>query len=380
MRQSLLYGIFLLVLSLLWFSSGKTAQAVAPPSLKVPVPIAKLPDRVRLTEAQMKSRWVTTRIVLPLRLVRTISRTGTLNFDEERVSVLAARLGGREVKVLAFEGQHVFRDDALALVYSPDFVTAEAEYLNAFKVARTIGNEREADSYIRAAAKKLLLMGASKKDLDRLSRTQKIAPYLTIHAPREGIILNSQLREGLFMNPGDQLLTIADLSKLWVYMDIYEGDLPLVRTGQTILVKTVAYPGETFRGRIIYQGGMVDPQTRTFHVRGEIDNPERRLKPGMFASVLIRLTRPEKDIALPDSAFLKDEKGFHVFVETAPGVFDVRPVVPGPEEEGLMTVRDGLRPGESVVVSGALLLEGLREQTLDRELEEQDRIKGQGAS
>ena len=380
MRLFPLFGISLLALVPFWILRAETGQAVAPPSPKLSVPVAELPDSVRLTDAQMKSRWVTTRTVHPLRLVRTISRTGTLNFDEERVSVLAARLGGREVKVLAFEGQHVLKDDALALVYSPDFATAEAEYLNAFKVARTIRDEREADTYIRAAAKKLLLMGASEKDLDRLARTQKIAPYLTIHAPREGVILNSQLREGLFMNPGDQLLTIADLSKLWVYMDIYEADLPLVHTGQTILVKTVAYPGETFRGRIIYQGGMVDPQTRTFHVRGEIDNPERRLKPGMFASVLIRLTRPEKEIALPDSSFLKDETGFHVFVETAPGVFEVRPVVPGPEEEGLMTVRDGLRPGESVVVSGALLLEGLREQTLNRELEKRDRVKARGAS
>ena len=380
MRPTILFGIFLFSLLLCLPPALQKARAVAPPAPKIPVPVAKLPDRVQLTPSQMKSGWVTTRTVFPLRLVRTISRTGTLNFDEEKVSVLAARLSGREVKILAFEGQHVFRDDPLALVYSPDFVTAEAEYLNAFKGARTIGSRNEAETYIRAAAKKLLLMGATEKDLDALSRTQKIAPYLTIHAPRDGIILNSQLREGLFMNPGDQLLTIADLSKLWVYMDIYEGDLPLVHIGQTILVKTVAYPGEIFRGHIIYQGGMVDPQTRTFHVRGEIENPDHRLKPGMFASVLIRLTHPEKELALPEASFLKDDNGFHVFVETSPGVFTVRPVVPGPEEEGLMTVRDGLRPGESVVVSGALLLEGLREQTLNRELEMQDRSKGQGAS
>lgn len=357
----------------------RPAGAIAPPASHQPAPVVQLPDRIRLTQAQMKSRWVSTQTVTPRRLVRTINRTGTLNFDEEKVSVLAARLGGREIKVLAFEGQKVSKDDPLALVYSPDFVTAEVEYLNAFKVARTIRNGKEANSYIHAAAKKLVLMGASERDLENLSRTQKIAPYLTIHAPREGIILNSQLREGLFMNPGDQLLTIADLSKLWVYMDIYEGDLPLVHTGQTILVKTVAYPGEIFRGRIIYQGGMVDPQTRTFHVRGEIDNPRKLLKPGMFASVLIHLTHPEKVIALPEASFLKDEKGYHVFVEASPGVFDVRPVVPGPEEEGLLTVEDGIRSGESVVVSGALLLEGLREQILDRQLEKRGRIKGQGA-
>ena len=373
-----LFSIFIALCIVPFLASP--ARAVAPPALKHTVPAVQLPDRIRLTRAQMKSRWVTTQTVIPRRLVRTINRTGTLNFDEEKVSVLAARVGGREVKVLAFEGQKVAKDDPLALVYSPDFVTAEVEYLNAFKVARTIRNQKEANSYIHAAAKKLVLMGASERDLDRLSRTQKIAPYLTVHAPREGIILNSQLREGLFMNPGDQLLTIADLSKLWVYMDIYEGDLPLVHTGQTILVQTVAYPGETFRGRIIYQGGMVDPQTRTFHVRGEIDNPKKLLKPGMFASVLIHLTHPEKAIALPESSFLKDEKGFHVFVEASPGVFDVRPVVPGPEEEGLITVEEGLRTGESVVVSGSLLLEGLREQILDRQLEKRDRLKGLGAS
>ena len=366
----------LIFLAVTVFSSSP-ARALAPPSPKHQVPAASLPLTVRLTPEQIKARWVQTEVVRSQELVRTINRTGTLNFDEEMVSVLAARVAGREVKVLAFEGQKVRRNDALALVYSPDFVTAEVEYLNAFKVASTFQDQSETETYIRAAAKKLILLGASDEDLRTLSRTRKIFPYMTIHAPRSGVILNSQLREGLFMNPGDQLLTIADLSKLWVYMDIYEGDLPLVRTGQKIEVRTVAYPRRIFGGRIIYQGGMVDSATRTFHVRGEIDNPLNLLKPGMFASVTIRLTRPKQVVALPEASFLKDDNGYHVFVEVSEGVFRVRPVLPGPEEEGLLTVEGGVVPGERVVVSGALLLEGLREQILNHR-EQEERPKGKG--
>ncbi len=343
------------------------AVAVAPPAPQTPLPTGIIPEAVTLKPVQLKSGWIRTEVVEPKRLVRTMERTGTLNFDEGRVSVLSARVLGREVRVLAFEGERVGKNDPLALVYSPDFVTAESEYLNAFKVARTLNDKTETDSYIRAAGKKLLLMGASDDDLRMLAKTRKIFPYLTIHAPRSGVILNSQLREGLFNNPGDQLLTIADLSKLWVYMDIYEGDLPLVHIGQTIEVRTVAYPHRVFPGRIIFQGGMVDPTTRTFHVRGEIDNPEKLLKPGMFTSVVIHLTKPRPVLALPEAAYLKDDAGYHVYVETSPGVFRVRPVVPGPEEEGLLTVEEGLSPGETVVVSGALLLEGVRERMMTRD-------------
>ena len=324
------------------------------------------PAVLTLTPEQIKAHWVKTEVAVPRRISRTIRRTGTINFDEGRVSVISARVAAREVKILAFEGQRVSKNDDLAKVYSPDYVTAEVEYLNAFRVAKTSQDASEAKSYIQAVAKKLLLMGASEKDLSRLSRTGKIDPYLTIHSPRAGTILNSQLREGLFMNPGDQLLTIADLSKLWVYMDIFEGDLPLVRQGQKIMVHTVAYPEMSFGGKIIYLGGMVDPATRTFHVRGEISNIDNLLKPGMFASVIISLDRPTGEIALPDAAFIRDDQGYHVFVETAPGSFVTREVSAGDESDGEMTVFSGVSSGETIAVSGAILLENMRQDLLNR--------------
>jgi len=329
---------------------------------------ASSPDSIALTltPEQIKAGWVKTEVAVPRRISRTIRRTGTINFDEGKVSVISARVAAREVKILAFEGQRVSKNDDLAKVYSPDFVTAEVEYLNAFRVAKTSQDASEAKSYIQAVAKKLLLMGASEKDLARLSKTGKIDPYLTIHSPRAGTILNSQLREGLFMNPGDQLLTIADLSKLWVYMDIFEGDLPLVRQGQKIMVHTVAYPEMSFAGKIIYLGGMVDPATRTFHVRGEISNPENLLKPGMFASVIISLDRPTGEIALPDASFIRDDQGYHVFVETAPGSFITREVSAGDESDGEMTVFSGVSSGEKVATSGAILLENMRQDLQNR--------------
>jgi len=324
------------------------------------------PTVLTLTAEQVKAHWIKTEVAVPRRISRTIRRTGTINFDEGRVSVISARVAAREVKILAFEGQRVSENDDLAKVYSPDYVTAEVEYLNAFRVAKTSQDASEAKSYIQAVAKKLLLMGASQKDLRRLSKTGKIDPYLTIHSPRAGTILNSQLREGLFMNPGDQLLTIADLSKLWVYMDIFEGDLPLVRQGQKIMVHTVAYPETSFLGKIIYLGGMVDPATRTFHVRGEISNPENLLKPGMFASVVISLDRPTGEIALPDASFIRDDQGYHVFVETTPGSFVAREVAAGDESDGDMTIFAGVTSGEKVAVSGAILLENMRQDLLNR--------------
>ena len=341
-------------------SVGQVAWAADP----VPVPEALL--SIRITPDQQKSGFVSVAPVVKRSMESELRRTGTVNFDEEKVSVVSARVGGREVKVLAFEGQKVQKDDPLALVYSPDYTTAEVELLNAFKVQETLRDPSESQAYIKAAQRKLRLLGASQDDVERIASSRKITKYLTLHAPRKGVILNSNLRAGLFMNPGDQLMTIADLSSLLVYMDIYEGDYPLVRQGQQVLLETVAYPGKVFPGQIIYLGGMVDPNTRTFHVRAEIPNPERLLKPGMFASVRIHLDRPRPVAAVPVRAVLRDEHGYHVFVESSPGTFLMRRMVPGREENGWMRVESGLLPGERIAVRGALLLEGIREDNLSR--------------
>ena len=359
MRKGIGAGLAIVLSGLLGGNPGVVGEGYA--SEPSPEPA------VRLTQSQISSGWVK---VLPVELKTMemeLKRTGTLNFDEEKVSIVSARVGGREVKILAFEGQKVQKDDSLAYIYSPDYTTAEVELLNAYKVASTLSNQAESGAYITAAKRKLRLMGASEKDIDELSRTKTVSRYLTLHAPRTGVILASNLRAGLFMNPGDQLMTIANISSLLVYMDIYERDFPLVRTGQEVSLETVAYPRKVFRGKIIYLGGMVDPNTRTFHVRAEIPNPERLLKPGMFASVRIRLATPRPVVAVPEVSVLRDEHGYHVFVEQSPGEFVVRNVDPGREEKGWIRIESGLEPGEKVAVKGALLLEGIRETNLSQD-------------
>jgi Cu(I)/Ag(I) efflux system membrane fusion protein len=327
---------------------------------------ADIGSEIALTKAQQDSGWVTIMVVREKSMEAELRRTGSLNFDEEKVSVVAARVSGREVRVLAFEGQKVRKDDPLAYIYSPDYTTAEVELLNAFKVASALKDQAESLAYIRAAERKLKLLGASQDDVEDLSKRRTISKYLTLHAPRSGVILGSVLRAGLFMNPGDQLMTIANLSSLLVYMDIYEGDFPLVRIGQKVSLETVAYPGRVFSGKIVYLGGMVDPNTRTFHVRAEIPNPRNLLKPGMFANVRIRLSAPRPVVAVPEVSVLRDEHGYHVFVEKKPGLFDLRVVVPGREENGWIRIESGLHPGEKVAVKGALLLEGIREVNMSK--------------
>jgi len=323
------------------------------------------PD-IRLSKTQQASGWVSVLTVREKEMEQVLRRTGTLNFNEENVSVVSARVAGREVQVLAFEGQKVKKNDHLAYVYSPDYTTAEVELLNAFKVASALKDQAESLAYITAAERKLKILGASRHDVETLAKTKTVSKYLTLHAPRAGVILNSALRAGLFMNPGDQLMTIANLSSLLVYMDIYEGDFPLVRIGQKVDLETVAYPNKVFSGKIVYLGGMVDPNTRTFHVRAEIPNPGNLLKPGMFANVLIRLSAPRPVVAVPEVSVLRDEHGYHVFVEKEPGVFVLRRVFPGREEKGWIRIESGLVPGEKVAVKGALLLEGIRETNLSK--------------
>lgn len=323
-------------------------------------------SEIKLSRGQQASGWVVAQVVKEKSMEPILRRTGSLNFDEGKVSVVSARVAGREVRILAFEGQKVRKDDPLAYIYSPDYTTAEVELLNAFKVASALKDRAESLAYITAAERKLKILGASQADVDEISKTRTVSKYLTLHAPRSGVILGSVLRAGLFMNPGDQLMTIADLSSLLVYMDIYEGDFPLVRIGQTVDLETVAYPNRVFSGKIVYLGGMVDPTTRTFHVRAEIPNPKNLLKPGMFANIRIKLSAPRPVLAIPEVSILRDEHGYHVFVEKEPGLFVLRVVIPGREENGWVRIDSGLVPGERVAVKGTLLLEGIREANMSK--------------
>ena len=180
---------------------------------------------------------------------------------------------------------------------------------------------------------------------------------LPITAPLTGIVIDRRVTAGQFVqSDGTPIMTIADLSTVWVIGDVFERDLQRVSPGQTASITTAAYPGETFHGRVNYISDSIDAATRTAKVRVSVANPGGRLKPEMFASVSLDLEAHNRVMLVPaDAVFTEDGRAF-VYTEVGSGTFARRAVDVSQSEGPLRRVLAGLRPGDRVVVDGALLL------------------------
>jgi RND family efflux transporter MFP subunit len=171
--------------------------------------------------------------------------------------------------------------------------------------------------------------------------------------------VEKHLVAGELVSPDDKVFTVADLSQLWIWIDVYERDIARVHVEDTVEVMTQAYPGRTFEGHVAYVSDRVDPETRAARARIDIPNPEGLLKPGMFAEVVV--TDPHGDsgrkaLAIPPSAVLRDGERLIAFVKEGEGRYERRELRTGAKTQELVEVLDGVAPGEEVVVEGAFLL------------------------
>ena len=142
---------------------------------------------------------------------------------------------------------------------------------------------------LAASREKLLLYGITKKQLKQIERKGKVQTHLTIYAPISGTVIHKKVLEGMYIKTGDQIYTIADLSNLWLFLDIYEYDLSWVKFGQPVQIDTEAYPGETFRGTVTFIDPFLNEKTRTVKVRVNVPNPDGRLRPGMYTNARIKV-------------------------------------------------------------------------------------------
>lgn len=242
------------------------------------VPVEHVADKERLAQRT----GVETEAVSYRELFREIHTVGKLDYNERRVAYLTARIAGRVDRVYAdFTGIHVNKEDHLVEIYSPDLVVTTQNLLDAL----TSRNQALA----AAARQRLLLWGMLPQQIKDIEKTGQTRTQLTIHAPMGGTIIEKAVREGQYLKEGDMLYRIADLDPLWLYLDAYEYDLAWVRYGQHVEVRVEAYPGERFRGTVVFIDPFLNDQTRTVKVRVNLPNPEGKLKPAMYASAFIRV-------------------------------------------------------------------------------------------
>ncbi len=225
-------------------------------------------------------------VTMPVRMV------GKVDYDETRLANITARVPGRLDRLFVdYTGVTVREGDHLVSIYSPELIVAQQELLLAQRSA-----ERErpaAEPGLRArsvelAEEKLRLLGLLEHQIEEIKARGTTTDHLTIYAPFGGVVIERHATEGMYVETGTNIYTIADLSQVWVLMDAYESDVPWLRFGQEVEFTTESLPGEVFRGRVAFINPVLNERTRTVRVRVNVPNPERKLKPGMFVRALAR--------------------------------------------------------------------------------------------
>ncbi|MHC5109113.1 MAG: efflux RND transporter periplasmic adaptor subunit [Planctomycetota bacterium] len=223
--------------------------------------------------------------------IRTLGRVG---YDETRYKMVSAWIDGRIDKLFAdFTGMTVSRGDHLVEIYSPALLSAQEEFLQAVRsssAAASLPGElsrRSSEQVLVSARRKLELLGITQEQIAGIEASGETQTHLVVYAPIGGTIVEKRAMEGMYFKTGDTLYTIADLSHLWVLVDLYESDLPWVKPFQSVNVTTRSLPGEVFNGEIVFVDPRVDPATRTVALRIHINNRAMRLKPDMWVTATI---------------------------------------------------------------------------------------------
>ncbi len=281
-----------------------------------------------------------------------LETTGQIAFDPRRVATISSRVQGRIEEVKASLWDTVTKGQPILKLYSPDFMTAEAEYLQAENLARSPDLAGTSAWMAKAAKRKLELLGMDDADITELKNP---SPDVWIRAPLGGIVLQEQAVRGAAINPGDALYQVGTLNKVWLTADVYEDEIGRIATGEELAAVTDAYPGMIFRGQISRVSPDIDAGTHTEQIRCEVDNPGLKLKPGMLARVNIAV-KPTWAVVVPQKALVFDDDSFYAFVETKPGFFERRAVqVAQWNERGYARVVSGLKSGEKIALDSLTL-------------------------
>lgn len=297
-------------------------------------------------------------------LVRTVRALGSIQVDERRVHVVTPKFEGWVQHLFVdTTGQTVKRGQPLLDIYSPDLLTAQQEYLVAKQgeqmlqqaSPQALGTARQ---LTRNALLRLGYWDIDQAQLQRLQRQDKAIATLPLLSPVNGVVIEKPAVEGMRFMPGEVLFQIADLSKVWLLVDIFEQDLDWVKPGQTVSVNIKAYPDKAFQGPVSFIYPTLNAATRTVKVRVELDNGQGILKPGLYGSVeLMAMNHEHELLTVPDSAVLDSGTRQVVLVQLGDGLFEPRTVKLGRQADGYFEVLEGVANDESVVTRANFLID-----------------------
>ena len=322
---------------------------------------------VMLSANQIREFGITFGTVEMRTLDSRLRTVGNVTFDETRMEQVAPRFSGFVEKLyVETTGQPVRRGQALMDVYSPELLAAQEELLIAGRLDRTLdassvpGVVTGSSDLVAAAKRRLGLLAVSDAQIAQVLRTGRALRTITIYAPTSGIVVAKQVVQGQAFQAGQTLYTLADLSAVWVDVDLRESDIASVREGTSAVLEFASFPGQTFRGRVAYVYPTLEEASRTVRARVVVANGSGLLKPGMYATVL--LSTPGRTVlSVPASAIVRTGRRSMVFVDLGAGERGLRlapqEVETGTWSDTAVEVLSGLEPGQRVVTSAQFLLE-----------------------
>ncbi|VAW79743.1 Cobalt/zinc/cadmium efflux RND transporter, membrane fusion protein, CzcB family [hydrothermal vent metagenome] len=307
-------------------------------------------DIVKINPVMVQNLGVRTAVVKRGKLWRLIEAVGYVAFDERKLSHVHLRTKGWIEKLnVKSNGEHVKKGDVLFELYSRELVNAQEEYVQSL---------RGSNDYLRRASRERLeALGMSKQQIREVAKKRRAFQRVRVLASQDGIVHNLNVREGMFVKPDMEVLTLADLSSVWLLIDVFERQSDWVKAGQPAEVRLGYLPGRVWKGDVEFVYPTIDQKTRTLQARLLFDNPDETLKPNMYADVRI-YAGPKLDVlSIPREALIKASDSQRVVIALGEGRFRAVPVVAGMESGEWIEILEGLNEGDKVVTSAQFLID-----------------------
>lgn len=283
-------------------------------------------------------------------LTASITTVGYIQYDQDRLIHIHPRVEGWiETLYVKAQGNTVQKGDPLYAIYSPALVNAQEEFLLAL--------QRNNQQLINAAIDRLKALQLPTTTIEKLRKTRQVQQTVTFFAPQSGVVDNLNIREGFFVKPGMTLMAIGSLKEVWVEAEVFERQAALVKPDMAVTMSLDYLPGKTWQGKVDYIYPTLDAKTRTIKVRLRFANPNKVLKPNMFAQVVIHADSTEQRLLVPREAVIRTGRQDRVVLALGDGQFKSIAITMGKMNEHYVEVINGLKEGDSIVTSAQFLLD-----------------------
>lgn len=321
---------------------------------------AIIPDKVladsvvMLNDSQIRLANITTQKVMSGEIGETVTLNARLVTDEDKSQVISSRATGRIEKLFFKEtGKPIHKGEPVYSLYSETLLTLQREYLLAKEQYEVLGkSESRYQAYFQSAEKKLALYGLSKKQITQLAESKSAQQTITFLSPSDGIVTAINVAEGQYVNEGALLYRIEDVSELWMEAELYPQEKALVKTGDRI---TARIGNDEVGAKVIFMSPEYKTNSQITLLRAVVNNKDLKWKSGMQANVSLTHSSHHA-LSIPSEGVIRNEQGAQVFVLTDKNTFQSRQVKTGLEDFHQIEITEGIKEGETVVVTGAYLL------------------------